>query len=126
MVPCYIKLKPDIITPIGLAVNPAKVLLTKLKQLLQDIWSGDDTISTSWMDTVLFTGWYTAVANHPLDFASMAIPHTTYTSTFSNTAPCSAISLRLHQEWTLFSHAWWDTKKCAMTSTAALPAMPTN
>ena len=67
VVPCYLKLNPDIITPIGLSVNPAKVSLTKLKQLLQDTWSGDNTISTLWKDTVLFTGWYTAVVNHPLD-----------------------------------------------------------
>ena len=91
VIPRYLELNPEIITPIGLAINPAKVSLAKLKQLLWDTWSGDNTISTSWMDTALFTGWYTVVANHPLDFASMAIPHTIFTSVFSSTASCSTV-----------------------------------
>ena len=44
VIPRYLKLSANNKTPIGLAVDPTKVPLPALKQLLQDAFAGNDTI----------------------------------------------------------------------------------
>ena len=107
-IPKFLRLPHDIAIPIGLAVDPTQVSLADLKALVAHTCLGDDSASTAWMDTELFTAWYAAAAAQPLDLAAVVVTHDTLNHLIPTSSPRPALSVHLHLEWALFSRFWWD------------------
>ena len=94
--------------PIGLVLDPTKVSLDALRQIIAYATGDNDMEKTAWLFNPWFTGWYQAVAHDPAAFIVPLILHETFTRIFSAPAPDEAISLRLHLEWDLANQYNWD------------------
>jgi len=107
LVPTIIRLPATIPFPIGLVLRPSAINPRNIQALLADL-TGHPIDTYSWMDNPLLTSWIMAVATDPSAFAIPVWPHSIISKAFPSTAPEEALSIRLHQEWSILNQLIWD------------------
>jgi hypothetical protein len=107
LVPRFLRFPISALLPVGLVLDPNEVTALSFRCLVTAMAAPRQDGLTKWLDNVMLDTWLQAAANDPTAFAVPAFTHSHFVSSFPATN-VFALSIRLHQEWSLLSQLIWD------------------
>jgi hypothetical protein len=107
LLPRFLRFPTAAVLPVGMVMKTG-ITVENFRAIITTISDGDTDNETKWANNAILDAWLEAAATNPQAFVVPVFPHEYFLSAFPPSVPARALSIRLHQEWSILGQLLWD------------------